>query len=471
MRFTFLCTLFLSAFSLLFVISTSDTFASEGCDEWVGKIVSVQGSVQARGKDATQWTPVQFNDIFCPGDMLRVQEQSRAAIYLINNTLIRIDQNTTIKFTEVKKKEVSWLDLLSGAVHFISRVPRTLKVNTPFVDGTVEGTEFFVRVAEDHAIFTVFEGTVLASNQTGSLSLESGQSAIARKGEAPISHVVVRPRDSVQWALYYPPIISYQAGDLPMARESIQQYWKGDIKGALSGISDVLEEKGDAWFFNYRAALLLSVGRVDEAWKDIEKALLLHPGNSDSSALQSIIAVVNNNKEEALSIAQKAVEHDSESATAKIALSYAQQANFDLEGALTSLREAVKVNPDNGLAWARLSEMQLSFGYLDKALESAKKAVELNPDLSRTQTVLGYAYLTQVKTDDAKEAFDKAIVLDQADPLPRLGSGLAMIRKGHLSEGREEIEIATSLDPGNSLMRSYAGKAYYEEKRDKLSMS
>ena len=64
---------------------------------------------------------------------------------------------------------------------------------------------------------------------------------------------------------------------------------------------------------------------------------------------------------------------------------------------------------------------------------------------------------------------NRAITLDQAAPLPRLGLGLAKIRKGELTAGREEIEIAVILDPGNSLIRSYMGKAYYEEKRDKLA--
>ncbi len=470
MRFTFQCSALLFVFFLLSVFFPPDTFASDRCDEWVGKIVSVQGSVQFRGKGETQWATAQFSNTFCPGDMLRVQEKGRAAIYLANNTLIRIDQNTTITFTEVEKKEVSWIDLLSGAVHFISRVPRSLKVSTPFVDGTVEGTEFYVRVLQDHAVFTVFEGTVLASNQAGTLTLAGGESALAREGEAPVPHVVVRPRDAVQWALYYPPVISYQADELPIAWESIQRYWQGDLTGAFSVIRDVPEGVGDARFFNYRAALLLSVGRVEEAEKDIGQALNLSPGNSDSIALQSIIAVVQNEKDRALNLAQKSVEADPGSATAKIALSYARQAGFDLEGALAGLKDAVNMRPENSLAWARLSELQLSFGKLDKALESAEKAVQLNPDLSRTQTVLGYAYLSQVKTDAAKEAFTKAIARDQADPLPRLGLGLAMIRKGQLAEGREEIEIATSLDPNNSLMRSYAGKAYYEEKRDRVAM-
>jgi tetratricopeptide (TPR) repeat protein len=65
--------------------------------------------------------------------------------------------------------------------------------------------------------------------------------------------------------------------------------------------------------------------------------------------------------------------------------------------------------------------------------------------------------------------FGKAIELDQADPLPRMGLGLAKIREGKLKEGRREIEIAASLDPNQSLIRSYLGKAYYEEKRDKFA--
>jgi Flp pilus assembly protein TadD len=113
--------------------------------------------------------------------------------------------------------------------------------------------------------------------------------------------------------------------------------------------------------------------------------------------------------------------------------------------------------------------LQQSFGDLDKSLDSAKKATALRPDLSRTQTVLGFSYLTRVETGEAKGAFEQAIKLDDADPLPRLGLGLAKIRDGHLEDGRREIEIAASLDPNNSLIRSYLGKAYYEEKRDKLA--
>ena len=70
------------------------------------------------------------------------------------------------------------------------------------------------------------------------------------------------------------------------------------------------------------------MGRVDEASTDIERALSLNPNDSDAFALQSIIAVVQNEKEKALNVAQQAVAAAPNSAAALIALSYAQQANL-----------------------------------------------------------------------------------------------------------------------------------------------
>src|SRR2546421_666501 len=71
---------------------------AETCAAWVAQIVSVQGSVEVQKTGATEWRPVQLHEIFCPGDRLRVQEHSRAALVLRNDTNLRLDQNTTLIF-------------------------------------------------------------------------------------------------------------------------------------------------------------------------------------------------------------------------------------------------------------------------------------------------------------------------------------------------------------------------------------
>ncbi len=424
----------------------------------------------------TQRQPVRLNDTFCAGDRIQVLERSRADLALVNQPVLRLDQNSTITLGGVKKEGGSLIELVRGAAHFFSRVPRNLEINTAFVNAGVEGTEFFMRVEADRTFISVFNGKVLASNQAGGLPLVSGQSAVAEKAKPPVLTIVARPRDAVQWALYYPPVTYVRAENVQgpepwrrTVRTSIEAYMKGDYQAAFEALTGVPSDIREPRLFVYHAQLLLGVGRVDEASKDISRALSIYPNDSDALALQSIIAVVQNDKERALTVAQKAVSADAKSATALTALSYAQQANFNLEGARNSLQQAVQADPHNALAWARLAELHMSFGNLDAVLEAAQKAVALNPNLSRTQMVLGFAHLLQVNTGEAKGAFTKAIEFDQGDSLSRLGLGLAKIREGELEEGRREIEIAASLDPNNAIVRSYLGKAYYEEKRTELT--
>ena len=72
-----------------------------------------------------------------------------------------------------------WLDIVKGAFQSFSRRPKFLKVNTPYLNGSVEGTEFLVRVDADATTFTVFEGMVVAANERGKLAIVAGETAQA----------------------------------------------------------------------------------------------------------------------------------------------------------------------------------------------------------------------------------------------------------------------------------------------------
>lgn len=434
-------------------------------------MASVQGTVEAKRVGETAWRAAQFNDRYCPGDTIRVGDNSRADLALANRSVARLNAGSTLVLKAIAEKRTSLLSLIKGAGHFFSRGPRNLEVETPYTVVGVRGTEFWVSVEARQTLLSVFEGDVLAANETGELALSSGQSAVAESGKAPVLRLVANPRDAVRWALYYPPVID-AGGTLSRVgkpwRGAVQQsvgfYLQGDLKNAFEHLQSVPETVRDVSIVTYRASLLLAVGQIEAAEAAIAWALQLDPNDRQAAALQTIIAVVHNDKAKALRIAQAAVSAAPDSATARIALSYAQQAQLNLEGARANLDKAVELEPGNALAWARLAELRSSFGLLDQALAAARRAVDLEPGLSRTQTVLGFAFLTQVKTTAAQVAFEKAIALDQADPLPRLGLGLAKIRAGQLDDGSQDIEIAASLDPNNALLHSYLGKARFEQK-------
>ncbi len=414
------------------VLNNTPVYASD-CENWVARLQSSQGSVQVRLKNK-QWANVKRNATFCKGDVLRVQENSRAALLLKNDTILRLNQNTTITFTNLTPDKPSVVSIDEGIGHFISRIKAAFEVITPFINAAIEGTEFVVSVNNDSAEVTVFEGTVHAYNQHGEVHLTANQTAQAKQGQAPVLILKAKPRDAVNWSLYYPMIIE---------------------PGKKSA--------------EYRASLKLSTGQIKQAKALLQQALKQNPTNSSALAMQAIVHIVQNNKERGLKLAQQAVAANNKNATAKLALSYALQAHFKVTEALTTLQQAVNDDPGNALVWSRLAEVYLMHGELNKALSAAKKANELNPALGRTHTVLGFAYLTRIEIAQAIASFNTAIEKDQTDPLARLGLGLATIRQGDLANGRREIEYATTLDPNNALIRSYLGKAYYEEKRNKLA--
>lgn len=440
---------------------------AEDCTSPVGTLVSVQGLVEVQRSGATDWRPIGLGDDLCAGDVLRIGERSRIEASLVNQVKIRGDQNTTLKLISAPEERISWLDLFSGGAYFFSRQPRSLNVNTPFVNAAVEGTEFQIRVVADHTDIGVFNGTVLARNSFGEAILRSGRSSIATAYAAPTDVLTIRPFDAVQWALYFPPVLASPPADLalPMAlREAIELADQGRTAEAFQRFAKVPDADRDATFYLYRAQTLLSVGRVDEAEGDLRQVLARDPDNASAYGVLAVIAVSRNEQADALRLAQHAVELAPSSAAAKIALSYAEQSHFQIAAARDALQQAVADEPENALAWARLSELWLMLGWRDRAVETAKRARDLAPDLGRVQTVLGFAALAEFNTRRAAEAFRRAIELDQASPLPRFGLGLAAIRDGNLREGRADIESAVLLDPNNSLLRSYLGKAYFSER-------
>lgn len=442
------------------------------CDVPVGRFVSITGLVSVQGAAGGQWVGADLSYQLCEGDTIRVSDRSRAAVTLINDAVLRIGQNTTMRLLDItdQEEESSWLDVVKGAFQSFSRRPTSLKVNTPYLNGSVEGTEFLVRVEADATTFTVFEGMVVAANERGKLTVVAGETAHSAKGQAPERRILVRPRDQVSWALYYPPILFAPppATVSPNLIKAANCAANNNPACAFAALDDVPARERDAQFYLQRASVLLSVGRVDEARADIDEMLRGDPNAGAGYALRAVIAVAQNQNETALGDARRGVELSPESTAAKIALSYALQANLQLEAARDTLLQAAEQQPGDALAWARLAELHLTLGDRRAARSAAERAVQLQPGLSRTQNVRGFAALAETRTNVAQEAFVQAIAYDSADPLPRLGLGLAKIRQGQFEEGRRDLEVAVALDSNNALLRPYLGKAYFEEKRGPL---
>src|SRR5262249_874163 len=113
-------------FFFLFCLSSKPSFAAALCDPGIAKIVSVQGRVEVYRAGQTQPQPARLYDTYCPGDQISVGERSRADVALLNEPIIRLDQNTTLTLGGVKENR-SIIQLIKGVIYFFSRLPRNLE--------------------------------------------------------------------------------------------------------------------------------------------------------------------------------------------------------------------------------------------------------------------------------------------------------------------------------------------------------
>ncbi len=426
------------------------------CAPAVARVVSIEGTVEIQRAGRTEWQAVTASSVpLCGGDRVHVAARSRAAISMQPETMIRLDQFSTVTLTARPDETVVELypdDRVApaargqscGAGYFTSRFPRRFRVLTPFVNATVEGTEFEVALACTAARVSVFEGQVLAEASVGNARLTSGQSIGASESGLDSVTVAAKPMDAVAWAIHYP-----RVSDRPTTAT--------DDCTAMAGPARESCELG-------RAEFLLGVGRFDDANAQLEASA---SESADALALRSIVAVARNDRDAALDLARRAVERDPNSLRALLALSYAEQARFEIEAALDAARRATVADPSSALAQARVAELLMSLGKSHEAEAAAQAAIAANPQEPRAHLVAGFTQLARTRTDEARESFTRAAELAPGDPLPRLGLGLVLIRGGKLTEGREQFEIAVALDPANSLVRSYMGKAYFDERDPK----
>ena len=126
---------------------TPSVNAGDLCRDPVGRLVSIEGKVDIQDRGGSR-RAAQRDSPLCEGDTIRVGDRSRAALRLMNNAVLRIDQNTTIRLVNITggTERRSWIELVSGAIESFNHKPWLLRVTTPHLKGDIDGTEFYAQV-------------------------------------------------------------------------------------------------------------------------------------------------------------------------------------------------------------------------------------------------------------------------------------------------------------------------------------
>jgi FecR protein/Tetratricopeptide repeat len=417
------------------------------------EVVEAENKVEAQSPPAP-WKPAPKGTMLRVKDKVRTGEESRAAVRLGDLSVTRLDEFTTFEVgSPGAAGKKAGFDLKQGGAYFFSREKsQEVEIRTPAVNGSLKGTALMVRVDGARTRITVIEGEVVLSNRDGELALASGESGEAWIGMKPRRTAVVEARNIIQWALYYPGILTDE--DLPLAgadadamATSIAAYRRGNLPKAVElfprGYAPQ-SAKGRV----FRAGLLLAVGQVEDARKTLGTTLASHSGRN---ALEQVIAAVN--------LAERPA---SQPATASgwLAQSYYEQSRGRLESARTAAREATRLARGSGFAWVRLAELEFSFGRTSAALDALARGRALSPENAQAAALQGWLHAAQNRIGPARAAFDDAIRLDGALGAGWLGRGLTSIRSGDMESGLRDIQVATVMEPNRAIYHSYLAKAF-----------
>lgn len=444
--------------------------AGAACEPKAGTLTAVEGRVEVRSNTGGNWQAATLRQPLCPGDQVAVRGPGRAAVVLSQNVLVRLDQNTTL--TLPPTADSGELGLSRGIVHVISRFSKRFGVITPFVNAMVDGTEFTVASHEQDAQVVVAEGRVRTGNAAGEKILGPGDAIEARADSAPGS-ITVRPLDAVAWAIHYPQVARIGSRELSHHPEALRQKLetaqreadRGHFLAALDALGQT--PTTDPTVAALKAGILLGLGRVDEATALLSShSQQSHPSLAATSA---IVHVARNENAQAEAAARQAVALDETSVAAQLALSYVLQATRHLPEARAVAEHATLLAPNDPVAWARRAELELNLGNATAGGEAARRVLSLDPDTQRARALAAFARLLRSETEAARGEFLAALETDDSDPLTHFGLGLALMRLGDTEGGRREVEIAALLDPSNAELRSYLGRAYLEEARNKVA--
>jgi tetratricopeptide (TPR) repeat protein len=447
---------FVAALRLCFLLGIfSSPLGPEAFADEQGKLLSMEGEVEFAHPKA-EWTAAVVNQQLESQDRVRTLALSRAMVQLAELGRVRLDELTTLEILPPRSPgSKGTLDLKSGAIYFFTRDrPREFDIQTPQALAASRGTEFLVSIEPaGREVFLVYDGEVELSNPLGRVLVNKGEQGVVETGQPPRKTAVIQTTRIVQWWLYYATILDPDELSLNNAQQqvlakSLEDYRQGSLLQALKDYpAGRTPEDNDEQI--YLAALLLSVGQVENAERQLSKTNSVSPL---AMALYVMIDTVQN-------LDVDLVAHP-RTATEWLADSYQQQYRFDLAAALASARKATEQSPDFGFAWARVAELEFSFGHTTEASAALDKALALSPLNAQAWVMKGFLLCQQSQWNAAKEAFEKAVALDPGLGNAWLGRGLVRIRQGNPTGGREDLQTAAAMEPNRSLLRSYLGKAF-----------
>jgi tetratricopeptide (TPR) repeat protein len=456
------------------------------------EVILVIGKAEVRETSSGEWKQVKVQQQLPPGASVRTGDASQMAVLLKDQTQIRVNQQSTMKFKAVDEPgQETTVDLIQGriwaqvkrALYAVTAAvgpKRALKMSTPTATIGIRGTDWDVEVGENgKTTVTVLSGEVDMSNDFGRVAIGSNEQAIAEAGKAPVKRLLSNARDRVQWVTAYRPApgrwVKAPAGSLAGYAKAIES---GNYGPALKGLEaeagtspqarllladlylffgraedsiKLLARDDSAMAAALRGRALTVAGRLDEARSVLAGAVTRHPGEIEPALALADLARLQGNADEALRLFSDVAAAQPASSEAWFGVGRIQNEKENIKPARGALDQAIRLAPDASGYYGERATLEALSGDYAAARAAFAEALRRQPDDYLAWTGLGILQLKTGQAEAALESFLKAGVLEPRFARAQLYAGVAYYRLENNKAAIESVKRAAEIDPKDPL--------------------
>ncbi len=481
---------------LIFLLLSNSILSTDN----IGKIISVQETVEIQREGETNWQLAKINLQLQEGDKVKTAQNGKAIILFEDGTTLKINNLSIIEIKKIDFENNSQIDVKKGQIwakiKTIKPFLTPYTIYTPTAAAGVRGTEFDILVTSDEStsILTVVDGEVAFYNEFGSVTVSDSQQSKAIYGRAPSPPSIVDTNSWIKWTaeiqsvglkIEYPFYslnidqlkimekdligkINERSNDFNSYLNLAKVYIDAKLfEEALSIINEIklapakdLLPKLIEDIYEVSGRLYLQFGQTEKAEKEFSNLLQLNNQSESAFIGLSLTNLKRGNIEEATTYSKKAEELNQRNPINKVIKGITYMRKGNSEEAKKELESATEIDSKCYQALGLLSQVYLYRNEMENALNSAKKAVEIAPESSDAHTHLArvFFFLNDIKS--AKAEVDTALFLN-----PLNSQSFDILANIYILENSLDLALSSALksvalDPDNPFGHDALGVIY-----------
>ena len=216
-----------------------------------------------------------------------------------------------------------------------------------------------------------------------------------------------------------------------------------------------------AFLHAYAVGFLQDFKGAIKVLADAEKQ---YPDDPELPAYRAWLALLLNDREQALEAMNKALSIDPREPTAlEIRAHYKSGVQGDIKGALADIETALEVTPGSSTALNVRGTLHSELGADREAEADYRKSIELDPEDPVARTNLAVFYLEHGRVEDAKRELDLALKLDPTLGPALVVRGMYYLQTGQLDLAIDDLLAGTVSNPSHSQGQLLLAAAHYEK--------